>query len=224
MTQTIFIIPAKCESERAPGKNRALFKRTLEAAYASTRATEWRDVIVSTDDDQIAEIAEPSSVYLRDPELSEPNVSATTASIAALDNFDIDDDTTVVQLLPTSPFRSGGDIDGALDLYNTRDPGYSAVLSVTPIHGKALCFEGSDGLLLPMRAMLPTGYREGEWGQAHPLYVSNGAVQITSAKLLRLHGDFWKIPKKLAYVMDEYSGFDVDTQAQLDMAQGLMGT
>lgn len=222
MAQTIFVIPAKAESERAPGKNRVLFKRTLKAAYASTRATEWDDVIVSTDDERIAEVAKPSRVHGRGPELAKPDVSATMVSIAALKHFDVPDDATVVQLLLTSPFRSGTDIDKALDLYNTRDPGYSAVLSVTPIHGKALCFEGSDGLLLPMRTLLPTGYRDGQWGQAHPLYLSNGAIQITSAKLLRMHGDFWKIPKKLAYVMDEYSGFDVDSQAQLEMAEGLM--
>ena len=222
MTQTIFVIPAKAESERAPGKNRLLFKRTLKAAYASTRSRDWDDVIVSTDDQRIAEVAKPSRVHERGPHLAKSNVSATTVSIAALEHFNVEDEATVVQLLLTSPFRSGQDIDKALDLYNTRDPGYSAVLSVTPIHGKALCFEGSDGLLLPMRTLLPTGYRDGKWGQAHPLYLSNGAIQITCAKMLRLHGDFWKIPKKLAYVMDEYSGFDVDSQAQLDMAEKLI--
>ena len=222
MTRIVFVIPAKCESKRAPGKNRLLFKRTLKAAYASTRATDWDNVIVSTDDERIAEVAAPGRVHERGPELAKSDVSATTVSIAALKHFNVEDDTTVVQLLLTSPFRASTDIDKALDLYNTRDPGYSAVLSVTPIHGKALCFEGSNGLLLPMLTLLPRGYRNGKWGQAHPLYLSNGAIQITSAKLLRSHGDFWKIPKKLAYVMDEYSGFDVDSQAQLEMAEGLM--
>ncbi len=32
MTRIVFVIPAKCESTRAPGKNLRLFERTLLAA------------------------------------------------------------------------------------------------------------------------------------------------------------------------------------------------
>lgn len=38
MTRIIFIIPAKCESERAPGKNMLLFQRTLSAAIKACNA------------------------------------------------------------------------------------------------------------------------------------------------------------------------------------------
>ena len=37
MTRIVFIIPAKCESIRAPGKNLALFERTLIAALRSCK-------------------------------------------------------------------------------------------------------------------------------------------------------------------------------------------
>ena len=181
-----------------------------------------RSVIVSTDCEEIAEACGMAYVHRRDKRLSEPGISATTVTIAALDDTDIEDDATIVQLLPTSPFRTEKHIEEALELYFSRDPNYSAVLSVTPIHRKGLCHEDSSGWLAKTELFLPVGFRDGEWGQPHPLYISNGAIQITSAKLLRIHGDFWKIPKKLAYVMDEYAGFDVDSQAQLDMAQGLL--
>ena len=194
-----------------------------------------RTVIVSTDCDEIMQradlavvkmygerVAEGYGVHRRGPELSKPGVSATKATIAAIDDASIEDEATVVQLLPTSPFRTEKHIREALDLYFSRDPGYSAVLSVTPVHREALCHENSGGLLEKTAPYLALGYRDGEWDVAHPLYLSNGAIQITSAKLLRIHGDFWKIPKKIAYVMDEYAGFDVDTQAQLDMAQAVI--
>ena len=183
-----------------------------------------RDVIVSTDCKEIAEAVGLAYVHRRGPELSEPGVSATTVTIAAIDDQSIEEDATIVQLLPTSPFRTEKHIEEALELYHTRDPGYSAVLSVTPVHRKALCHENSAGWLDETEAFLPVGFRDGEWDVPHPVYISNGAIQITSAKLLRIHGDFWKIPKKIAYVMDEYSGFDVDSQAQLEMAEGLMDT
>ena len=38
MTRIVFIIPAKCESERAPGKNPTLFERTLAAAMKARDA------------------------------------------------------------------------------------------------------------------------------------------------------------------------------------------
>lgn len=181
-----------------------------------------RSVIVSTDCEQIAESVGMAYVHRRDKSLSEPGVSATTVTIAALDDRDIEDDATIVQLLPTSPFRTEKHIEEALELYFSRDPGWSAVLSVTPVHRQAICHEGTDGFLAKTELFLPMGYRDGEWDVPHPIYISNGAIQITCAKMLRLHGDFWKIPKKLAYVMDEYAGFDVDSQAQLEMAQGLI--
>ena len=196
-----------------------------------------RTVIVSTDCDEIMQradlavvkmygerVAEGYGVHRRGPELSKPGVSATKATIAAIDDASIEEEATVVQLLPTSPFRTEEHIEAALALYFERDPGYSAVLSVTPVHRKALCYESSSGWLAKAELFLPIGFRDGEWNQPHPVYVSNGAIQITSAKLLRQHGDFWKIPKKIAYLMDEFAGFDVDSQAQFDMAQAVIAS
>ena len=218
-SRIVFVIPAKRESERAPGKNLALFGNTLGAAEAA--ASDWQDIIVSTDDEELSVRNVCGLIHRRDPALSEPDVSATTVTLAAINHYTVGDDDAVVQLLPTSPFRTEKHIEEALELYFSRDPGYSAVLSVTPVHRNAVCHETSDGLLA--RTELPIGFRDGQWSVPHPVYLSNGAIQITSAQLLRLHGDFWKIPKKIPYVMDEFAGFDVDSQAQLEMAQGLMG-
>ena len=37
MTRIVFVIPAKCESERAPGKNLVLIQRTVDAALRACR-------------------------------------------------------------------------------------------------------------------------------------------------------------------------------------------
>ncbi len=218
MTHTIFVIPAKRSSLRAPGKNLALAELTIDAALGAAQPGD--EVILSTDWPLLAKIAGKATVHRRGKELSEPGVSATqvTASVVA----DSHEDATVVQLLPTSPFRQARHVTEALALYHSRDPGWSTVLSVTPVARASLCYDDSAGMISKSEQYLPRGARDGEWDKPHPTFISNGAIQITCVKLLNSFGSFWGIPKRIAYVMDEYAGFDVDTQAQFDMALQLL--
>ena len=214
----ICVIPAKRDSERAPGKNRLLWRYTLRAALGCFRKS---GILVSTDSDEIRAEAKEAGVLVHwreDPKLAE--VSATEVILAALEWALTKDEQHVVQLLPTAPLRLDRHIQEATRLYESRDPGHSALISVTPLHGKALCYEGSDGLLHSQGPRL--GVVDGEWEQPLPMYLSNGAIQITGVKALRIHGSFWKVPKRIPFLMDHRSGFDVDSIAQLEMARTLL--
>ncbi len=214
----VCVIPAKRESERAPGKNEALWRHTLGAALSTVKSSR---VIVSTDSDEIRrEALEVGARVHWRGSLNLEGVPAYEVTLAVLSWLGAPDEGHVIQLLPTAPLRSSQHIRDAIRAYEARDPGHSALISVTPVHGRALCYEGSDGLLHLQGPRL--GVVDGEWDQPLPMYVSNGAIQITGVKMLRLHGSFWDVPKRIPFLMDHRAGFDVDSIAQLGMARQLL--
>ena len=130
------LIPARSGSKRLPQKNKLLLgglpliEWSIRAAKASTRID---DVIVSTDDPEIAEIAVKAGArvpFMRPAHLATDEATsvdvvlhALAASETAYHGF--------VLLQPTSPFRTGKDIDGVLTMAEDRQA--DAVISVCEV-------------------------------------------------------------------------------------------
>jgi CMP-N-acetylneuraminic acid synthetase len=123
--RTLAIIPARGGSKRVPRKNlrllggKPLVARSIETAIASQRVTR---VVVSSDDDEVLEIArryDPSLALRRPAELSGDTSLAIDFVRHALTDlerggegpFDV-----VAIIQPSSPLTEAEDVDGVLDL------------------------------------------------------------------------------------------------------------
>jgi len=127
----IAVIPARGGSKRIPKKNllvtggRPMIERPIRAAYESGLIS---DVLVSTDDDDIARLAEKcgASIFEQRPkELSGDQTTTAPVIIHELDGFFQRGGNTdfVAVLYPTSIFISGADlITMANRLFETRYP------------------------------------------------------------------------------------------------------
>jgi CMP-N,N'-diacetyllegionaminic acid synthase len=216
------LIPARGGSKGIPRKNvrmiagRPLIAWSIEAALRSRHLDR---VVVSTEDESIADVARRSGAdvpFLRPAELArdESNgVDPVLHAVATLPEFD-----AVVLLQPTSPLRTSADIDGCVDLALSQDA--ASVVSVTPsgAHPRWI-YRIDPGLRLA--PVLP-GFDASRRQDLEPAYVLNGAVYFSRvARLLQertLLG-----PDSLAYVMPEERSIDIDTALDWRIAEMLLG-
>ena len=226
MTAHVYI-PAKGHSERVPGKNmrnlggQPLLRWTVDAACACKRV---ECITVLMDSMMLAGAVRARfggmvRVVERPPELSMPEVTATDVTCWAVEQDDLpmDDSLAVVQLLPTSPFRTHEHITAALELWD-RDPA-AAVVSVRSIPRAAVRYERANGWLDYLAA--PSYWTAAKEGAEMPAaYVSTGGIQVASSGTLRMRGRF-HIPKTRGLVLDSVAGLDIDTEADWRLAEGI---
>ena len=125
--KTLAIIPARGGSKRIPRKNvlevggKALIVHTVNQAQNSNHINR---VVVSTDDDEIADVSQRAGaeVLMRTAALSNATATSESALIHALDeladNYNYVPD-ELVFLQCTSPLRRPTDIDDAIDRFRT---------------------------------------------------------------------------------------------------------
>ena len=216
------LVPARGGSKGVYKKNIApvfgkpLMQWTIEASIKSLHIT---DTIVSSDDEEILNIAESlgAQTIKRPKEYSTDEATSSSVVIHALKEcaeqgvyFDY-----VVLLQPTSPLRGAREINEALDLiFNSN---VSAVISVTK----------SDNKFLKSFKMNKDGYIEGVVDNLYPFtrrqdlpqtYISNGAIYIVKVKDF-LESESFFTSKTLAYEMSEDISLDIDSEADLKHAE-----
>lgn len=212
------IIPARGGSKRLPRKNvlplggKPLIAWTIEAALESGC---FVDVLVSTDDEEIADVAQAAGAmvpWLRPAELATDTAGSADVIAHALawyerENGRVD---AVLLLQPTSPFRSAESIRGAVRTYGeqTGQVRYP-VVSVSPaITHPAWTFTWRDGALQPSQGWEPLGLRSQDLPSAYAL---NGALYVIPAADVRGGLPIVR-PGVLPYVMtDSRESLDIDT-------------
>ena len=219
------LVPARGGSKRLPRKNvlplggRPLIKWTIDAARNSGICDE---VLVSTDDKDIAEIARDAGAsvpWLRPAELASDTVSSTEVIAHALNWYEKERGTVDVVLLlqPTSPFRSAASIRGAVLIYADQPgPRQHPVVSVSPAASHpAWTFTWQGAELKPCCGWEPLTQRSQD---LPPAYALNGAVYVIPAADVR---DALPIvrPGVLPYVMtSQRESLDIDTEEDWAMA------
>lgn len=199
--RVIGVIPARAGSQRLPGKNvRAMAGRpmigwTLEAARASTVLDR---VVVTSDDEAVLAIGRAAGVdVIRRPDhLAGPDVSVIQAMEHALESVGGDWD-YVVLLQPTSPLRTGEDIDAAVALCDKNNA--PAVLTVSPLPKPEAFYDRLD----PVGALSGPPLLDGA-------VLINGAVYVGRPERLFLDGTF-RCSGALGSLMPVERGWDVDT-------------
>lgn len=220
------IIPARGGSKRVPGKNirllggRPLITWSIDSAL---QAGLFCDVLVSTDDQQIADAAKAAGAFvpwLRPAELASDE--ATTADVLRHatqwyepSRGDIDG---VMLLQPTCPFRCLHSIRGAA-LRFLRQPTADRrpLVSVSPSSiPPEWFFRVVDGLLDPLLGWDRINRRSQELGDAFRL---NGSIYVIPASSVRSGGNLI-VPGAIAFAMSESEeGVDIDTELDWQLAE-----
>ena len=219
----LYIIPARSGSKGLPGKNIKLLNAKPLIYYSIKVAKESKyqgKVIVSTDDQKIAEISKECGAdvpYLRPLELSTDQSSSIDVILHAIEFFKQQNVyyDTVVLFQPTSPLRLLEDINIAFDLFIKKNA--EAVVSVCendhhPYWSNTLPESGSmKDFIRPEikglnRQQLPKSYR------------LNGAIYISTVEALVANKGFIH-SGTYASVMPNERSVDIDHEIDFDLAE-----
>ena len=216
--RVVAIIPARGGSKGTPRKNvtvvgkTTLIGRSVEAAKASTFV---EAVFVSTDDAEIANVAAAhgATVIMRPPELARDESMSEEAILHVLSVIEPPD--IVVFLQCTSPFTSGKDIDGAVQLF--LDQNADSLVSVTHTHG-FLWRKGPHGFAQPVNHNKAIRPRRQD---LEPQYQENGAIYVMDTQMfLKIKHRFFGFTA--LYEMPYDKALEIDTPWDMFLAQMLV--
>ncbi len=219
MPRTVAIIPARGGSKGIPRKNIKLLAGKPLLYYsikAALDATSIDEVYVSTEDKQIAEIAESfgAKVIHRPVKLADDTASTFSVLHHAFNELDSPD--IVVVLQPTSPLRTSRHIDEAVKLL---DKDVDTVVGVCG--DKKYIWEENHGTAIALFSeRLP---RQG----MKKRYVENGALYVTRSKVYlenngKLGMGISSTGKIQLYKMDDIFNIQVDNDLDWLIIESIM--
>ncbi|PLX74826.1 MAG: acylneuraminate cytidylyltransferase family protein [Desulfuromonas sp.] len=220
------IIPARGGSKGLPGKNikplcgKPLIVHTIEAAIAAKNIDR---LILSTDDEKIAAVCREYDIeipFMRPAELANDIASAVDVYRYTLDRLNTgaaEAYTEFVVLQPTSPLRTAGDIDAAVELYKAQQA--DSVISVCeaahpPIWAKMIDEQGV------LREYFQTSEGMKNRQEIPLAYMPNGAVFVLKLDLLAL-GSYYS-DNTFPYLMPTNRSIDIDSPIDFEFAEFLM--
>lgn len=221
----LIIIPARGGSKGIPRKNIKPFngKPLIYYAIDCARAIcDDKDICVSTDDAEIISVVEQYGLkvpFVRPAELSTDTAGTYEVLLHALNYYEKQGRRyDVVMLLQnTSPFRTAEHVKEALKLFS---PKVDMVVSVKecPANPYYCVFEeDSNGFLHVCKGDGNIFRRQ----DAPKVYEYNGAIYIMNAETLKTT-HMHKMHKRVKYVMDDMSSFDLDTMTDWNIAESII--
>lgn len=219
--KVLAIIPARGGSKGIPKKNikavsgKPMINYTIEAA----RECDYIDkVIVSTDDEEIAEISmkagavvpflRPDELAVDDAELIDVVMHAIEFYERKAERYDI-----IVLLQPTSPLRTSEDLQKALEYYMRK--GEKSLLSISEVseHPKMMRKFNDENELQKMLGEDGDGTESG----SKKYYKVNGAIFINSMSELSEKTKFEN--NVMGYVLSKEHGIDIDVPEDVVVAE-----
>lgn len=221
----LVIIPARGGSKGIPHKNIKPLNGKPLIHYTIDEAREIvsdEDICVSTDDPEIIKCVEDYGLkvpFVRPDELATDTAGTYEVLLHALNfyekqgrHYDV-----VLLLQNTSPFRKVEQIKDALKLYT---PDVDMVVSVKECAANpyyCVFEENSEGYLHVCKGEGNIFRRQ----DAPKVYEYNGAIYIMNAEKLKTT-HMHKMQKRVKYVMDEMSSFDLDTMKDWNIAESII--
>jgi N-acylneuraminate cytidylyltransferase len=217
----LIIIPARGGSKGVPRKNIKLLNGIPLIHYtikAAQQIFENSFICVSTDDTEIKEVAELTSLYvpfLRPKELASDTSGSYEVLLHAVDfyakqGYEAD---TLILLQPTSPFRTSKQIEETLKLYYEDIDMVVSVKETKSNPYYSLFEEDKNGFL--QKSKESNFIRRQDCPK---VWEYNGAIYIINVASLKKQplSTFKKVVK---YEMDDFSSHDIDTLFDWDMAE-----
>lgn len=215
------LIPARGGSKGIKNKNiidlngRPLISYTIEAAINSKYVD---DIVVSTDSEIIARIAEKYGAevpFIRPKELAadtSKTIDAVIHAVRTLSELGRKYDTLLL-LQPTQPLRTSNDIDGAIELFYAREK--MGIVSVSLVDDHPLLIRSIDknGKLTSLLKSTSTCRRQ----DMKLFYRVNGCIYINSINELSDQTSFNDNP--IGYIMKRSHSIDIDEMKDLYLAE-----
>jgi CMP-N-acetylneuraminic acid synthetase len=213
------LIPARGASKGIPRKNLAQLGGKPLVAWTIAAALESRRVertVVSTDDPEVAEVARAhgAEVLHRPPELAADETPMRDVVDHAV--RELEPETALVLLQPTSPLRTSRHVDDAVELLLAS--GADAVVSVVEVphrYGTASLMRLDGERLLRLDETQYAGRAD-----KPVLYARNGPA-ILALRADRIGDDLYGGDLR-PYVMDGADSVDVDETFDLELAEFLL--
>ena len=231
MKNVLGLIPARGGSKGIPRKNIALLAGLPLLAYTCEAALASRvlnRVVLSTDDEQIAEVGRQCGVevpFLRPASLAQdetPSIDVVRHAVEHLRDKEHWTPDVVVLLQPTSPLRKARHIDEALDRKKeTKAETVVSVIEVPHHFNPHSVMQLKDGELVDFLPAPPDFDRFRR--QALPvLYARNGPAVLASRAEVILNSNSFYGAKIVPYLMTEEDSLDIDSKLDLWLAEQLI--
>jgi len=221
------IIPARGGSQGLPQKNikslagKPLILWTIEAALKSKHINR---IILSTDDEQIANICRGTGIdipFMRPKELAKNDSIATDAYIYTIDrlNENLDDKIKEFTVLhPTSPLRLPQDIDNAIDLFYEKKAD-SVISCVEMPHPPLWALEVDEAK--GIKNYFDFDDSDMNRQELEPAYFPNGAVHVMKYWLVKERRTY-QSDNSFGYVMPQERSVDIDCEIDFKFAEFLI--
>lgn len=223
MAETAGFIMARGGSKTIPRKNlyplagAPMLEYTCRAALASRRLGR---VFLSTDSPEIAETGKRCGVeapFIRPVELAQddsPGIEALRHAIRWVDEHLACRPDYVLELQPTSPLRTAGDIDDAITLMEEKQA--DSVVSVTPAaeHPYLMKTIDAEGRLTHF---IETEFATRRRQELPPVFALHGSIKIARREVLLDRG--WYTERTYALVTPPERSVDIDTRWDLKVAE-----
>ena len=224
--KVLALITARGGSKGVPRKNirmlcgKPLIAWTIEVALSV--GEQFHGVVVSTEDEEISEVARKCGAevpFVRPAELAQdetpslPVIQHAVEFIEERDSIRLD---WVMVLQPTEPLRLAEDIIECLRL--SRQEGCDSVISVKPVvtNHPILMKKIVDGRLLPYCLEEKEGTRRQDYDP--PAYKRNGAIFLIRRDVLMEKNSIWGDIIR-PYVMPEERSVGIDTELDFKLAE-----
>jgi len=217
---SVALIPARGGSKRLPRKNivdflgRPIIAYTIDAAHDSGC---FARVAVSTDDAEIAEIAQRcgAEVVLRRPELASDRATLLDVCLDFLDSEQAAGRGWLYLgcLYATAPLRNAGDVRATMNLLEAGRCSFSMAVTAYDHYAHQAMALGKDGALTPMWPELV----ERRGSDLPPLRAGNGSTYGLEVTAFRRHKAFYG-PGLRGHDMPRERSIDIDTPTDLDFA------
>jgi CMP-N,N'-diacetyllegionaminic acid synthase len=216
------LIPARGGSKRLPGKNikplggKPLINWTIEAA---NRIPEICDILVSTDDTEIAAIAKAAGAFvpwLRPSELATDKATSVDVALHALDWYENEFGSVdgLLLLQPTSPFRRTSTIEKGIELFKNHN--FQPVLGVSKSESHPYwSFRQEGEYLIHFLTNMDSGMRS----QDLPLiFTTNGVLYLVSPHDLRRNKSFSGEKTVPLHISSQKERLDIDSKWDFHLA------
>lgn len=221
------LIPARSGSKGLPGKNikDLLGKPLLAWSVEQARACKYIDkVVVSTDDSEIAQIAQSYGAeipFLRPAEMAKDDSPVLDTVLHILDEYArLGTQFDVVALLePTSPLRADADLDRALSAFTAQLDKYDAVVSLGEIHESPYYAKVVDQSEFVAPLLEGSNYSRRQ--QLPKTYFPYGVIYATKVTTLRESRTFY--PRRtMPYFIERWQNFEVDDLVDFVCIEAIM--
>ena len=221
----IALIPARIGSKRLPKKNISRFcgKPLINWTISAAKSSKYIDrVIVSTDSEEIAEIAKAAGAevpFERPSELATDRSSTNDVLLHAIKTLELNASDLICLLQPTSPLRNSQHIDCALSQHFEKSA--SGTISVCKCEHPpewTTTLPNNKSLENFAKSRLKLGR-----SQDHPdHYRLNGAIYIFDIGSLKKNKGIFYGNNVFAFVMDKVTSVDIDDEFDFSFAESLV--